>query len=445
MIGRPILLAAFSLHIFTSWAEKPFSRRDEKPALPFDPNTTPYCTWWYDNDGSIPCSQMPALWVISLDDFRRWNPSITAECSNFVSGKSYCVEAFGEPPPQSSTVVLSTTSKATPTSTGGPPGPTQPGQVQNCNRWDLVKDGDTCGIYISKYPGLTLKDLVSWNPGIGDQCQLLWIDTYLCTGVPGFSPITTSSKGATPTPTNGIVTPTPIQSGMVGNCDAFHKVVDGDGCAAIAQKYGISLSQFYSWNPAVGTSCASLWLDTYVCVSIIGVGPSSTVKSTTIKTSTVTTPTNGIATPTPVQNGIVNNCDAFHKVVSGDGCAAIASKYGISLSQFYTWNPTVGSNCASLWLDYYVCVSIIGVGPTPTTTLKTSTTTKGNGVATPTPYQSGMTTSCKTFHKVVSGDECAVIAKNANISLANFYKWNPGVGSSCGSLWLDYYVCIAIV
>ena len=350
------------------------------------------------------------------------------------------MEASGEPPPASTTAKPSSSATASKTATGGPPGPTQPGQVENCNRWDLVKEGDTCSTFMDKYPGLTLKDLVIWNTGIGDQCQLLWINTYLCTGVPSFNPITiTTRSGATPTATNGIVTPTPIQPGMVNNCDAFHFAVEGDGCAAIASKYSISLSELYTWNPNVGSSCGSLWLNVYVCVSIIGVSPSSVVK-----TVTTTKPANGISTPTPIQPGMVNNCDAFHFVVQGDGCAAITSKYGISLSQFYTWNPEIGTSCANLWLDVYVCVSIIGVGPTPTTTLKTSTTTKGNGIATPTPIQPGMTTSCKKFWKVVSGDGCASIAQKGGISLTNFYKWNPGVGSNCESLWLDYYVCIGV-
>jgi hypothetical protein len=48
-------------------------RRDEKPALTYDPNTTKYCTWWYDNkDGSVTCSAMPTTFAISLSDFRRW-------------------------------------------------------------------------------------------------------------------------------------------------------------------------------------------------------------------------------------------------------------------------------------------------------------------------------------------------------------------------------------
>jgi hypothetical protein len=66
-------------------------------------------------------------------------------------------------------------------------------------------------------------------------------------------------------------------------------------------------------------------------------------------------------------------------------------------------------------------------------------------VATPTPIEPGMTTSCKTFHKAMESDECGVIATNARISLANFLKWNPGVGSECEDLWLDYYVCVAVL
>jgi LysM repeat protein len=301
--------------------------------------------------------------------------------------------------------------------------------VGNCDEFYFVVEGDSCAPIASKN-GISLSQFYAWNPEVGTSCGGLWLNVYVCVSIIGVSP--TTSVRPTPTPTNGIATPTPIQTGMVTNCDAFHKVVSGDQCAAIATKYGISPSQFYTWNPAVGTSCGALWVDNYVCVSIIGHTPPTP------------TPTNGIATPTPIQTGMVGNCDAFHKVASGDQCAAIATKYGISLSQFYSWNPAVGTNCGALWLDNYVCVSIIGVGPTPITTLRT-TTTKGNGVATPTPIQSGMVTNCKTFRKVVSGDGCAAIAQNAGITLANFYKWNPGVGSSCQSLWLDYYVCIAIL
>lgn len=75
--------------------------------------------------------------------------------------------------------MVTPTTTTTPTNTGGAPGPTQTGQAANCNRWDLVQDGDSCDVFTKKYPGLTLGDLVEWNPAIGSQCTNLWVDTYV--------------------------------------------------------------------------------------------------------------------------------------------------------------------------------------------------------------------------------------------------------------------------
>jgi hypothetical protein len=267
--------------------------------------------------------------------------------------------------------------------------------------------------------------------------------------VPGFSPVLPSSTvktTAAPTPTNGIATPTPIQPGMVDNCDAFHFVVDTDICSTIVKKYGISLSQFYTWNPKIGTDCGGLWLGVNVCVSIIGVGPSTPPASAS---PTPTKSGNGIATPTPIQSGMIDRCNKFHLVVDGDICSSITTKYTISFTQFYNYNPGIGKDCSTLWLGAYVCVGVIGTSPAPTT-LKTSTTSQkptttsiGNGVSTPTPAQPGMVSNCKTFYFVKDGDNCSTIAKGAGISAGNFYKWNTGVGSNCETLWLGAYVCVA--
>jgi hypothetical protein len=143
---------------------------------------------------------------------------------------------------------------------------------------------------------------------------------------------------------------------------------------------------------------------------------------------------------------MATNCNKFYFVKTGEGCATIAANNGITLAQFNAWNPAAGSTCSGLWADTYCCVGIIGFTPTSTTTTKTSTTTTpGNGVATPTPYQTGMTTRCKTFHYVVTNDTCDTISKAAKITLAQFYSWNPAAGSSCTGLWLDTYCCIAVL
>lgn len=63
-----------------------------------------------------------------------------------------------------------------------------------------------------------------------------------------------------------------------------------------------------------------------------------------------------ISTPAAVQTGIVSDCIQFYEAVSGDTCAGIASTYGISLSDFYAWNPAVGTDCSGLWAEEYYCL-----------------------------------------------------------------------------------------
>lgn len=301
-------------------------------------------------------------------------------------------------------------------------------------------------LILGKLPTIHIASfLFSQNPTttqLGLGCTLI-SNLYYCVQI-NFGSASSTSPSAIPSPTsttptttstgNGISTPTPYQTGMASNCNGFHLVVSGDQCGIIAADYGISLSQFYAWNPAVGTSCSYLDLGDYVCISVIGQKPTTTFVTST----TTTTPGNGISTPTPYQTGMASNCDAFHLVVSGDQCGIIASQYGISLENFYAWNPAVGNSCQYLDLGDYVCVGTTGNAPSPTTT------TPGNGIPTPTPYQTGMTTNCDSFHLVVSGDQCGILAYDYHISLDQFYSWNPAVGSSCRYLDLGYYVCVGV-
>lgn len=299
-------------------------------------------------------------------------------------------ENFGVPQPttSSSKTATSTTSTGNGVST---PSPVQTGIASNCNKFYLVQQGDSCSNIASAY-GISLTDFYAWNPAVGSSCANLDYGYDVCVGIIGFTATVTTSTSTITTPTNGISTPMPIQTGMVSNCNKFYLVQSGDGCSAIATAYGISLATFYSWNPAVGTSCASLDVGDYVCVAIVG-------QTVTTTTSTTSTPTNGISTPTPIQTGMVSNCNSFYLVKSGDSCYDISAEYGIALTQFYAWNPAVGSSCSSLDIGDWVCVNIVGgTTATPTSTTMSTSTTSGNGVATPTPTEPGMVTNCDTFH-----------------------------------------------
>lgn len=224
--------------------------------------------------------------------------------------------------------------------------------VGNCDDFYFVASGDSC-YDIAANTSISLDDFYDWNPAVGSDCASLWPDYYVCICIGGSATTTlVTSTTTTTTSDNGITTPTPTQSGMVSDCDDFYLVVSGDSCYDIAADAGISLDDFYDWNPAVGSDCASLWPDYYVCTGISGTA------TTTVATTTTATG-NGVITPTPTQAGMVSDCGDFYLVVSGDGCYDIAANAGISLDDFYAWNPAVGSDCASLWPDYYVCVGIL--------------------------------------------------------------------------------------
>lgn len=221
-----------------------------------------------------------------------------------------------------------------------------------------------------------------------------------------------TGTATTATPTNGIATPTPIQTGMTTSCDVFHLVESGDTCSGLSSEYDITLTQFYTWNPSVGSTCLYLELGTYVCVGILGSASSSTIPTTTGST---------ITTPSPIQTGMVTDCDKFYDVQSGDDCADIASTESIPLASLYAWNPAVGTACGSLYLSYYICV---GVTPATTTSSPTSSTSSSTqaSVTPPAPTQSGIPSDCDAYAVTESGDGCEVFATRNGITLADLCK-----------------------
>ncbi|KAF9882862.1 hypothetical protein FE257_004948 [Aspergillus nanangensis] len=419
------------------------------PAGTAAPGTTASCSKWTSAISGMTCAMVESTWGVTEADFEAWNPftlQVGSGC-NLAVGFYYCVQVnFGGASSTTTTTTTTSTTFATSTTPSttvstttsagngiSTPTPTQAGMVDNCNAFHMVEDGDTCASIVAA-AGITLGNFNAWNSGVGSGCSSLWLGYYVCTGVVGGT-ATTTSKATTTTAGNGISTPTPTQAGMVANCKSFHMVEETDTCASIASAAGITLANFNAWNSGVGSGCSSLWLGYYVCTGVVG-------GTTTTKATTTTSAGNGISTPTPTQAGMVSNCKSFHMVADGDTCASIASAAGITLANFNNWNSGVGSGCSSLWLGYYVCTGVVGG---TTTTKATTTTTKGNGVSTPTPTQAGMVTNCKTFYKVVDGSTCDSIAKAKGVTVANIEKWNPGVGSTCSSLWLGYYICVGLI
>jgi hypothetical protein len=56
------------------------ARDGTSPALPYDPNTASYCSWWVDLTAATDCAQFVNDNYITLDDFRRWVSTYGSAC-----------------------------------------------------------------------------------------------------------------------------------------------------------------------------------------------------------------------------------------------------------------------------------------------------------------------------------------------------------------------------
>jgi hypothetical protein len=65
-----IALLAATLHQVT--ASPALVRRGETPAYFADPSSSPYCTWWYDNESETDCKAIAGQFGASFEDFLRW-------------------------------------------------------------------------------------------------------------------------------------------------------------------------------------------------------------------------------------------------------------------------------------------------------------------------------------------------------------------------------------
>ncbi|KAM7202942.1 peptidoglycan-binding lysin subgroup, partial [Naviculisporaceae sp. PSN 640] len=114
--------------------------------------------------------------------------------------------------------------------------------------------------------------------------------------------------------------------------------------------YSISTAQLIQWNPAAKSDCTGLWTNT-----------ASTLALKTIISCEVTLPPRlpRTGSPTPTQPGMVNNCERFVLVKSGDTCEKIDKAANITLDNFIKWNTGVGGKAYSLlWANVYVCIGV---------------------------------------------------------------------------------------
>ncbi|KAH9873588.1 hypothetical protein IAQ61_004212 [Plenodomus lingam] len=215
-----------------------------------------------------------------------------------------------------------------------------------------------CDLAAAVY-GVELSELLTWNPKLGNDTEaascsfkpgvrycgrfyfelppppsevrrylLLLLSAYThprtemayCIRSPNAPAPVTSSKPTTvitPSSTSALGPSAPTHSGQPSNCVRWHIVVDGDNCSNLADKYFITLAQFFAWNPAVSKDClGNFWLGSAYC---IGTSDSITVSRSAAPPSP--TPT-AFVIPSPNQpNNAVDNCNKVAQAQEGDWCS----------------------------------------------------------------------------------------------------------------------------
>lgn len=384
MISSLLAFAFFALPACARHAS--VFRRGPVPGGIVDPGANPGCTLWHDNvDGSLECAMMPYFYDITPEQLLSWVRN------QILPGHSH----FYSPSSQNPTL------------------------TSECGNWQI---GHSYCVEVAPQPSS-----ISSSAPIATSAVQSTPMRSTAAPTPSTLSSRTSAKPSSTSAGNGVVTPQPTQPGMVSNCAKFHWIAKGVSCSQVISYQKITLADFVKWNPTVKDDCSGMWAEVNVCVGFIA-------------SSTTTTAGNGIQTPLPTQPGMVSNCNKFHYIAPGVVCSQVTSYQKISMADFIKWNPTVGSDCSSMQANVNVCVGVIG----GSTTTPTPTTSAGNGTQTPQPTQPGMVTNCKKFHYVAEGVVCSQIISYQKITLADFVKWNPGVGSDCRTMWAKTHVCVGV-
>ncbi|OBT95526.2 hypothetical protein VE01_05175 [Pseudogymnoascus verrucosus] len=213
--------------------------------------------------------------------------------------------------------------------------PPRDGAVSDCTEFEnFYDDASTCADFLNAWH-LTIAQFFAYNPEVNADCSGLWPAYQYCVRAPRYVdtfPSTATGTGTTTTtpttPPTGVVTPTPIQDGVISTCNKFAKAASGEYCLLFAGNNGITAAQLYLWNTVLGSNgqnCDSLfWADEYYCVGVSGTSPPATTTSTPVQT------------PSPIQDGMVANCNKFALVPAGSYCSLFADNNSITTAQLYT-------------------------------------------------------------------------------------------------------------
>ncbi len=165
----------------------------------------------------------------------------------------------------------------------------------------LVKAGDDCAT-IAASRGLSLAQLLSYNPALNMYCTNLIANTNICVGPSEAQYTPTTIPGATATKPNyataTVAPPGSVPFGTTKSCGKYYRINPGDYCQQISLNYTITVKDFQEINPSINANCTNLVPGLYYCV-----WPTANWNATAPNTTSTIAPP---LAPTP--SGSKSNC-----------------------------------------------------------------------------------------------------------------------------------------
>ncbi|KAK4220509.1 hypothetical protein QBC38DRAFT_526748 [Podospora fimiseda] len=429
--------------------------------------TSTHCGRYYEVQPDEYCNLLAIRLRISLADFLFLNPAFDANCTNLFAYESYCIQPVGDiatylgqpgasPTSLAPSIPFIPPSPILPTVTVAFPAPANtqapkdgqlpisPGTRQDCYRYfngfsfqdarDLA--GTTCINQCQRAAAILTIDwgnMQFWNSDLAS------IKSPACS----FNPAYRYCRQLIPSPSQTPEPPPPdhelpAREGAISTCMRYADVPGDWECKDVLLNYNLTIAQFFKYNLPVNADCSGLWPNMTYCIRAPGYpdrDDDSNISSTASPSTSVTATSTSLGPPGPTHAGQPANCNLWHVVVSGDTCATVPAKYGITIAQFLDWNPAVSTDCTiNFWLGEAYCVGISGKQAVPVV---------------PTPVQAGNAVSgCKKYAQAQTGDSCSDFAVRNGLSLAKLYAWNRVLGtdgSGCKtSFWAMYWYCVGV-
>ncbi|KAK4210390.1 hypothetical protein QBC37DRAFT_292564 [Rhypophila decipiens] len=315
---------------------------------------------------------------------------------------------------------------------------------------------------IAKSANITEVQLKAWNVVLNAGCyNIEKMEGYqLCVSPPG-------DEYIDPTPPEPVTTPAPaptdLAEGTNPRCARFYQVQPDEYCNLIVMRFGISLPDFYFLNPGINKNCTNLFALESYCVEPFGdintysgrPGATPTVTpsipfTTLTPISTAPTSTGPIAdlpTPLPLALESLDDCFLYFNGSSiqdatvltdtdwDNLCQYAAALFSVSDTELALWNPSlpnITSSSCTFDTAFRYCGRRYEQDPL------TGPTDKGVEF----PVRDGAIESCLQWGDVPSDWVCDDVLFYFELTIAQFYEYNPEVGADCSGLWTEMAYCI---